>query len=97
LPGTYTFQLLDAAGNRNVVQIFNKNETRLIDTVMTIPAYRMQPTGHTVVTFAERPTNTPEAIRTWFYPGMNYGQRFVYPHARNYLAMKDSTTSNARG
>ncbi len=97
LPGTYTFQLLGGSSNRNIVQIFNKNGTRLIETVMTIPAYRMRPTSRTVVTFAERPTDTPEAIRTWFYPGMNYGQRFLYPHTRSELAMKDSSNLTAHG
>ena len=97
LPGTYWFQLLDSSSNRNVVQIFNKNETRLIDTVMTVPAYRLRPTGHTVVTFAERPVDNPEAIRTWFYPGMNYGQRFIYPHTNSELAMKDSSKMTSHG
>jgi hypothetical protein len=30
--------------------------------------------------FAERPANSPEALRAWFYPGKIYGQEFVYPY-----------------
>jgi len=95
--GTYTFQLLNSPSERNVVLIFNKNQTKLDAIIMAIPAYRLHPTSRTVVTFAERPVGTPEAVRTWFYPGMNYGQRFVYPHPRNELAMKDSPRLTARG
>lgn len=38
----------------------------------------MNPTMNTVVTFEERAANSPEAVRNWFYPGMNYGHQFVY-------------------
>jgi hypothetical protein len=42
----------------------------------------MNPTGETVVKFDERPTGTPEAVKTWYYPGANFGQEFVYRKAR---------------
>jgi hypothetical protein len=32
--------------------------------------------------FSERPGDSPEALRAWFYPGDNYGQEFVYPKIR---------------
>jgi hypothetical protein len=35
-----------------------------------------------VVHFEERPSDSPEAIHSWFYPGDNYGQEFVYPRSR---------------
>ena len=85
LPGTYTFQLLNNPSDRDIVQIFNKHRTKLDATVLAIPTYRMKPTGRTVVTFSERPVGTPLAIRTWFYPGDEYGQRFLYP--RSHLGM----------
>jgi hypothetical protein len=34
------------------------------------------------MTFRERPAGEPEALRAWFYPGMNWGDEFVYPKAR---------------
>ena len=77
--GTYTFKLLDSQSNRNIVQIFNKDESHLYATILAIPDYRMEPTGKTVIKFAERPSNLPEAVQAWFYPGDNYGQEFVYP------------------
>jgi LPXTG-motif cell wall-anchored protein len=80
-PGTYVFKLLDSASDRNVVQIFNGDESRFYENVLAIPAYRAEPTDKTVVTFEERSKGTPEAIKDWFYPGDNAGQEFVYPGA----------------
>jgi hypothetical protein len=36
----------------------------------------------TVMYFSERKAGTPVAIKSWFYPGDNFGQRFVYPKAK---------------
>ena len=34
------------------------------------------------MTFRERAAGEPQAIRSWFYPGDNFGQEFVYPKTR---------------
>lgn len=80
--GTYWFQLMNSTSNRNIVQIWSADRSRLITTILAIPNYRLQPTGDTVVKFAERPSGTPEAIKAWFYPGASFGQEFVYPKTR---------------
>jgi hypothetical protein len=80
--GTYVFKLLDSSSNRNIVQIFDKDEKKLYANVLAIPDYRMEPSDKPVITFEERPSGSPEAIKAWFYPGDNYGQQFVYPHKR---------------
>ena len=78
-PGTYVFEVLDSPASNNVVQIFNADQTRLYENVLTIPAYRLKPTDQTVVTFEERAKATPEAMKVWFYPGNTSGQEFIYP------------------
>jgi hypothetical protein len=80
--GTYTFQLLDSNSDRHIVQIFNADGTQIIATILAINDYRLQPTGDNVMKFSERPGDSPEALRAWFYPGDNFGQEFVYPKAR---------------
>jgi len=80
--GTYVFKLVDSLSNRDIVQIFNENETHVFATILTIANYRLKATDETVMTFRERPAGQPEAIRAWFYPGANWGQEFVYPKAR---------------
>jgi hypothetical protein len=80
--GTYTFALLDSLSDRNIVQIWNEDQTKVFVTILAINNYRLTPTGKTVITFAERPSGTPEALHAWFYPGDNFGQEFVYPKSR---------------
>src|ERR1700737_3727840 len=80
--GTYTFQLLDSPSDRHIVQIFNADGSQIITTILAINNYRLLPTGATVMKFGERPGDSPEALRAWFYPGDNFGQEFVYPKVR---------------
>jgi hypothetical protein len=80
--GTYTFQLLDSQSYRHIVQIFNADGSQIITTILAINNYRLQSTGDTVMKFSERPGDSPEALRAWFYPGDNFGQEFVYPRSR---------------
>jgi hypothetical protein len=80
--GTYTFKLLDSNSWRHIVQIWNEDGMQLITTILAIPNYRLEPTEETVIKFHERPGDSPEALRAWFYPGDNFGQEFVYPKTR---------------
>jgi hypothetical protein len=80
--GTYTFQLADSLSDRHIVQIFNADGSQIISTILAINNYRLEPTGETVMKFSERPGDSPEALRAWFYPGDNFGQEFVYPKVR---------------
>jgi len=80
--GTYTFKLLDSIAYRHIVQIWDEDGMRLITTILAIPNYRLEPTGETVIKFHERPGDSPDALRAWFYPGDSFGQEFVYPKTR---------------
>jgi hypothetical protein len=80
--GTYTFVLADSPSDRHIVQIFNSDGSHIIATILAINNYRLKPTGDTVVKFAERSGDNPEALKAWFYPGDNFGQEFVYPKQR---------------
>jgi len=90
--GTYVFKLLDSQSDRHIVQIFSKDEKTVIATILAIPNYRLRATDKTVVTFRERPAGEPEALRAWFYPGMNWGEEFVYPKARAVELAKSTNT-----
>jgi len=90
--GTYVFKILDSQADRHIVQIFNKDETRIYATILAIPNYRLQATDRTVVTFRERPVGQPEALRAWFYPGRQWGEEFVYPKAKAVEIAKTSNT-----
>jgi hypothetical protein len=77
--GTYVFKLADSTSDRNIVQVFSKNEKRLYGTFLAIGDHRLRPAGKPIITFEERATGSPEALRAWFYPGQDYGHQFVYP------------------
>lgn len=78
-PGTYVWKLLDSNSDRHIVQIFNKEQTHLEETILAIPNYRLQPTGDSRFAFWETPPGVPKAVRAWFYPGDNFGQEFQFP------------------
>ena len=90
--GTYVFKILDSQSNRHIVQIFNKDQTKIYATIIAIPNYRLKATNKTVITFSERPAGQPEALRAWFYPGKNWGEQFVYPKARALEIAKATNT-----
>ena len=80
--GTYTIELYETFGNRNIVRIYNADRSQLIATVLAIANQRLTSTGDNVMKFTERPGNAPDALKAWFYPGNKFGQEFVYPKAR---------------
>ena len=64
--------------NRNIVRIFNTSGTELVATVQTIPIERATETDGISITRAQRPDGQPDALVTWFYPGMDTGHEFIY-------------------
>jgi hypothetical protein len=77
--GTYVFKLVDSLSNRHIVRVFADDEQKVLGTFLTIPEYRHEVSDKTIITFSERPGGEADAIRTWIYPGRNYGHEFVYP------------------
>ena len=77
--GSYLFKLADSQVNRNIVQVFDKDRSKIFATILAIPAERNEPADETVITFNESPANMPPAIRYWYYPGEKRGQEFAYP------------------
>ena len=76
--GTYLFKLVSSDTDRDLVQIFNSDQTHLYATFQTIPTERPTSTDDTAITFAERDPGSPDALLKWFYPGRLTGHEFVY-------------------
>lgn len=76
--GTYVFKLMDSPSDRDIVQVFNQDGSRIYATIMAVPDCRLEPSSKTVITLEERAKNSPEAIKEWFYPGDLTGVEFVY-------------------
>ncbi|MGB2712784.1 MAG: hypothetical protein WBC51_01300 [Vicinamibacterales bacterium] len=77
--GTYLFRLADTQASRNVVQVFDKDRTKIFATIIAIAAERTEPSDEAVITFKETPSDRPPAVHYWYYAGEKSGQEFAYP------------------
>ena len=75
----YVIRILDSPSNRNVVQIFNEDQSRMLTMFIAISALRPEVTDDTQFTFMETLPQYPLPIKEWFYPGRLSGLEFVYP------------------
>ena len=80
--GTYVFKLANSMSDRHIVQIWNADEDQILATIQAIPSYRFGTPDRTILEFDERLGASPMALHTWFYPGDNTGQEFVYRYDR---------------
>jgi hypothetical protein len=80
--GTYVFRLLDSSAQRHIVQVTNPRGDKVHSTILAIPDYRVNASSRTTMYFSERRAGAPAPIKSWFYPGDNFGHRFVYPKAQ---------------
>jgi hypothetical protein len=90
--GTYEFKVAASESDRDIVQVFSKDEKHLYGTFLAIPDQRLHPTGKRIISFQETPAGSPEAVRAWFYPGDDYGHQFVYPKPRAVALAKANNT-----
>jgi hypothetical protein len=81
--GSYIFKLDESNSNRHVVRVTNLRGSKTYATILAIADYRLNASSKTVMYFGEKGlganADSAVAIKSWFYPGDNYGQRFVYP------------------
>ena len=96
----YVIKLYDSPSERNVVQIWNSDQTRMLTMFIAISDERLETTDNTLFTFIETQPGFPLPIKEWFYPGRLIGREFVYPkqqaleiarHARESILSADST------
>jgi hypothetical protein len=80
--GTYVFRLLDSQSARHIVQVTNPRGDKVYSTILAIPDYRVNASSRTTMYFSERRAGAPAPLKSWFYPGDNFGHRFVYPKAQ---------------
>lgn len=77
-PGIYVFKLAEMT-DRNVVQIWNAEETQLVATLLGWPEYlRTTPQENTFV-LERRELGEPAILKSWFHRGNSHGQSFNYP------------------
>jgi hypothetical protein len=91
--GTYTFRLADSPSDRHIVQVFDKDQTKLYATLLAVPADRVEAEGDPVITFKETPSDRPPAVHYWYYAGERSGNEFVYPKNQAMMIASNSNES----
>jgi hypothetical protein len=81
--GTYWFVLMDHGSDLKEVQVFDSDRSRLIATLYTEDAERLNASDQTILTLAEpeqpaESSSEPAALMSWFYPGSLEGHQFIY-------------------
>jgi LPXTG-motif cell wall-anchored protein len=91
--GSYVFRLMDSPSSRNIVQIYNQDQSRLYTTLLTVPEQRSQPAEETIVEMSEGRGGQPPALRSWTYPGDTTGQEFIYPSGTILMAKAEPASA----
>ena len=90
--GTYMFKLADPAGGRRAIQVWDEKGTKMYTMLLTIPDEQLEAKDEPVVLFSERPSGSPHAVKSWFYPAERIGFEFIYPKSQ---AVKIAATTSA--
>jgi hypothetical protein len=90
--GTYVFKLADTP-SRNVVEVWDREEKKMIGHWLFVQAERPDVSQETVVMFKETAAGTTPAVHFWYYPGERIGKEFVYPKSQ---AVKLAARTNER-
>jgi hypothetical protein len=80
-PGTYVFKLIRSISDRNIVQVWDGDETQLYATLHTVSAVSLDTPNRAYFTLDDRDNDEglPPLLQSWFYPGDNTGWTFLYP------------------
>lgn len=81
-PGDYTMELVSDQVDNSVV-VFRTADNKTVASVLAIDTKRDDISGRSEFTFYETPADEAPALRSWFYPGREYGHEFVYPESRS--------------
>jgi hypothetical protein len=90
--GTYVFKLADTP-SRNVVEVWDRDEKKMLGHWLFVQAERPEVSQDTVVMFKETAAGTTPAVHYWYYPGERIGKEFVYPKSQ---AVKLAARTNDR-
>jgi len=75
--GTYVFKAL--RDNPSVFEVTKGDDNRPIGMFYTVRDYWRSVPGKVNVRLEERSDGSPQAVKSWAYPGDPYGFEFVYP------------------
>jgi hypothetical protein len=103
-PGTYIFRVLDSTSNRQLIQVWSEDLSKLYVTVLGVPDYRLTSKDKPILTFDSQTPQIASVGKAWCSPADSFCLVFVYPHnhaaelAREYrepvLSMPEALAAN---
>jgi hypothetical protein len=75
--GTYTFRLADTP-SRNVVQVLDRDQKKVMGQWLFVQAERPDAAKDTMIMFKENREGATPAVQYWFFPGERIGKEFIY-------------------
>lgn len=78
--GIYVFRLAEISGERNIVQVWNADQTVLLATLFGWPDYLREAPAENRFVLEEGEKGAPLILKAWFYRGNAQGQMFAYPN-----------------
>lgn len=83
-PGTYTIKVLNFQDGKEIVQFSDESDTKVLATTVAVRTRSNKPTGdsQSIFTYFQRAEGVPQSLKTWIYPGDEWGEEFVYPKTR---------------
>lgn len=83
-PGQYEFKNTSSKVDRQVIEIYNKSQSKPVAIVMAVGTSRTDLQGapnKPEVIFYETPAGTPPPVQSFWYPGVKTGHAFIYSKA----------------
>lgn len=93
-PGRYDLKLLHTGGE--VAGLWSANGREFYGWMSTTPVSRVHRINQARVVLS-RPYDGIARIKEWFYPGDDYGYRFVYPGVQKQLAKEGTPAKGSNG
>ena len=77
--GTYIFTLAGSGNDQSIVRVLSRDGATCYGIFLTVPDD--QPTNTVGLSLTQEPGRAPalESVKTWFYPDLETGHRFIYP------------------
>jgi len=91
-PGSYVLKLTVPDFDQMLVSIYNSDGIRLEKSALGFAAYRSNAGDPKIITVSQPQGDQPSKLKTWFYPGENFGVEFAEKDSVQSLKPMGNTT-----
>ena len=81
--GTYILRRCQNEVTARIMKIYSVDRDKWEGLIMGVSANRPENQRDPIVTFEDKGSGEPEALRYWFFQSRNIGMEFPYPHSKS--------------